>query len=377
MKHGVSSTQQKPTVTTATAWDLVTRLTTELHRTMKTYDRSRWSWVGGKKPKSINGELALTHRIIKQYRSPDLAATMRADCYEPDGPPTISVDFYQPMEPYKPRHVLSIDFDPQGHSVTPRVCTSQRQWEPTDSGTRGLTVRVGLRGEGKPVAWLKIPALRSASVGERQHWLKGARRVRIKKTLNGTERPSEELWWIDPQKTPETVSRFVILLYLLRTRMLDFDRFPNAWTFVTNFAHVKQEKQAEFHHGLSRMIKYFAMPQDWRQVRKYLKMALRTGTGAQNPQVELKAEELSVSSRTVYRWLKQLAKRDGKPLRILLQDDSIQPQLERVAEQKRLRQIAVKQMMKKGCGYEAARKQVQRRFGRKESLESIIRSTRK
>ena len=341
-------------VSVTSAWELVNVVTEELHKTMKRY-------------RAVVRPSRMWHRVLYEVKGRDLSATIRADSYESGLPPIVSVDFYQPLEPRRPRVTWSINFGPPASATRPRIRKVTHSWEPTDPGTRRLTVRVGPKGEGRSRTSLNLSALKALPLAYRQWWLKGMRRARAKKPLKG-----DALWWIDPDETPLDVTRFVFLLYLIQAEMIDLNQESEAWKFVTVFARVKDSHQYELLLGLKRMARSFALPQHWKQLRKYLKRVRRTGAGEPSQKMEAIAAKGGIPVRTLYRWLNKIARKRGMPTAWLADDESAMATIQDRAEQRTRRRAANLALARTGKSKEAARKFLQRRIAAGETLEQII-----
>ena len=198
------------------------------------------------------------------------------------------------------------------------------------------------------------------------------RRARAKKPLKG-----DALWWIDPDETPLDVTRFVFLLYLIQAEMIDFDRESEAWTFVTAFARVKDSHQYELLLGLKRMARSFALPQHWKQLRKYLKQVRRTGAGEPSQKMEAIAAKGGIPVRTLYRWLNKIARKRGMPTAWLADDESAMATIQDRAEQRTRRRAANLALARTGKSKEAARKFLQRRIAAGETLEGVLKGLAK
>jgi hypothetical protein len=363
-------------------WVLLEKIATELHRIMRRSLRDRWWFLKGKRlslqeRKSILGAWVLFTAECRQ-----LSGTIWANHYEDDRPPEISVNFRSLGEP-----------------------------------RTTLTIRVRLRAEGPLVGTLGLNAPRQMSRAQRLFWLTGMRRKRSRTPGSGSS-----IWWIDPGNTPEDVTLLALLIYLARADLLDSSGEGKLLTLLRKlFGKDRQGRpidEATLYSAFHRVVRYFAVPQDWRQLRRYFVRARQTERylaipekatqdrsnsdrrlqsqirrsredpaeylkESQEPaehleenQVRTRAEylanEVEIPVRTFYRWLKEEATIQRIPASLAMESEPILSKIRERVHRRNCRLLLRLMHVKEGKRIEAARKSIQRRLGEGQSLEEQL-----
>jgi len=325
-------------LTAQTDWEAVQTVGRELHAVMKRYQRDRWWFLGENNPPRANRADVMWHRDLASVRGPTISATIRADCYDSGKPPRISVDFVRPR--------IAVDL------VLPRPAPKK------------LTLRIGLKGEGKPYGWLKLPSLKNTHDTTRKRFLKGLRQSRVHNPSKGER--LERLWWVEPGKTPDETTIFVFLLYLKQVKMRDlqFDSQQFLERFMRRYGgnDIPSGDSGMVFSIFGQMTTHFTVPQDWRSLTAYLKRVIRTELAGERSQwlqewLQERAGALDVSERTVIRWLKN---QDGNGQMSFSLQSAVLDKLTEKAETRTLRRLAFKALCQSGKKKEAARKYLQR-----------------
>lgn len=353
--------RQGESVTVTDPWGLVTDATKTLHAVMGRYRRHRWAALGLDRSPTVVRESRMWHRVLWEGRTSGLSCAIRADWLGADSAPMISVDFYS-----------------------------------GEGRARRLTVRVGLRGEGR-LATLALRAPRALPLALRQRWLKAARRA-------GRRRSHARLWWIDAtgrDRTPEDLTRFVFLLYLWDAGLLKPDPASPKdaiWQFASEFVRERTRRRVpparrtnlgtasltndgDLWLTLDGMRRSFNLPQHWKSARKYLAKVFRTlraperrssreilvaevpdhsrrrrGVWRDPAANTLQTYEPTVPKRTWYRWRSRGDTRE---------------QITARARERDLRRMIRNLLEARGRSREAARKLIYRRLAAGISLESL------
>ena len=166
------------------------------------------------------------------------------------------------------------------------------------------------------------------------------------------------------QSSYKAVTRFTLLFYLFQAGMLD-EEDPTLYREFENLARKMGFRRVDgttVYMALVRMRKDFALPQDWRGLRKYLAQALRIV--ANNPSEKLASfsARWDVPMRTLYNWIAAVRKGRGhkNKKRTLTPEDWAE--FERRATERNIKRHIRKELKKRGKKREAARKFLQRRL---------------
>ncbi|MCH8039054.1 MAG: hypothetical protein IH977_01755 [Nitrospinae bacterium] len=359
--------QVSSTAICPTASELIAAVADELHQTMRAYAADPWWFFGQDKQARAKGQEEGWHQDLFLGQAPTLAATIRVDTYEFGEPPTVSLDL---LEPHDPKHAwvtTCIDFGNGPAARHPKITQTSRPWQPTDKANRQITVRIGLEGEGEPYGTLGLPPLKAMPEGERLFWLRGARKVLAKEPTRG-----DKLWWIDPTRTPVEVTRFTLIFYLFQAEMIDLEQHPEIREWLMTFLYRRTEPGTMF-LALRQMKESFALPGDWRQVRKYFAKAIQTVEGESRTITKAFADEAGLPLATANRWRKTAGREQGYTKSRVPLNEPIRARVQELARQRVHRRAAMVVLTKAGKSKEAARKYIQRHLAKGETFEAIIR----
>lgn len=274
-------------------WELLSKAATELHAIMRRSRRNRWWFRQGTGSQSIDQGTQGDHEelVFRQWKlfrgkGGGLYCEIRGDCYEPTRPPQISIEFRMA---------------PQNVGVQP----------PSEMRDKRLVVRIGLTEEGKQGATLSNVAESYAAFGEvakeypvydvitkgrtvpsspeqaRRHIRKAKSRTLPKKLedhprlkqYESAINPSVQQWWVDPKCTPVYLTKFVLLVYLVREDYLD-PNTPQIKSFLrcrvfSRWMKDPNIRQLDELDILSEISMRFAMPQRWNDVVTYIEKTVK------------------------------------------------------------------------------------------------------
>jgi hypothetical protein len=199
-------------------------------------------------------------------------------------------------------------------------------------------------------ATLNLSTLRKMPERHRRAWLRAARAVQTRTVREDKPLRGDARWWLDPAKTPEETTAFVLLVYLWQAKMLDLTPETKQWAFAKAFLRTKADEATLF-LVLERMRRHYALPQHWKGLRQYVGRVLRSVQGPDD------ATRPPVPRRTYFRW-----KSRGLG----------QGEIEARRRHRLLRREAMAILTERGKSDEAARKLIARRLQAGESLTALI-----
>jgi hypothetical protein len=358
-------------VTRSSAIELVDAAAHELHAVMRLYRRDRWFFRRGQEA-DCDGVLNLSTiwgGVSRLRETKDLMCTLRVRT-SLGTPVGIDANFYvgQPRpvsEIGLARHEdvvvavrIGIADDRRHNRGWPRAAPAAL----IDS-MRDLP-RTFVRARDLKKAWLQ--ALRGAL-----HFGEGA------------------TWWIDPRRTPPDVTRFALLVFLWQARVLDLsgsgqadrEALDCARTFVRQ-ARPTGIDEAQLYQTLVALRDHYTLPQDWKELRRYLGRVVRTVRAKEAKRPDPIADGVGVSRRTVYRWrsegrlpsfsLPLVYKKLKEQTALSSGEKASLEAATQLADRRRTRKEVQDLLMERGRGREAARKFIQRRLRAGESVRTML-----
>lgn len=250
-----------------------------------------------------------------------------------------------------------------------------------------LSVRVYLAKDWRRRRWRLGPPKETLTRLPRRHWhvfVKGWS-AGMRQAVKGEPEEYGAIWWIDPSKTPQGATCFVLLLYLWQAGMIRLEPDGEEWAFIKAFVRGPRGYSIDdtaLYEILELCRRHFALPQHWKGLRVYLGRVIRDVQRKEHGRADGIANRSGLSRRTLYRLISQkkvpqvslgaLAGKIREKKEISQRERVFLETIDRRGSQRRLRHEATELLEGKGKSRAAARKMIQRHLTAGMSLETIV-----